>query len=90
MLWCYADYDSRTWNDPPLDEAVHERSFGLWHTDGSPKPAVDVVAAFAGAARVDPPDDAWIDIDADRYWGQPGVELPRLYRRFSAAMGSTA
>ncbi len=90
MLWCYADYDPRTWNAPPLDEAVHERSFGLWRADGSPKPAVDAVAAFAGATRVTPPDDAWIDIDPDRYWQQPGVELPRLYRRFLAAIGSPA
>lgn len=90
MLWCYADYDPGTWNDPPLDQAVHERSFGLWRVDGSPKPAVDIVAAFADAARVTPPDDAWIDIDADRYWRQSGVELPRLYRRFSVAIDNPA
>jgi endo-1,4-beta-mannosidase len=89
MLWCYADYDPRTWNDPPLDQAVHERSFGLWLADGSPKPAVDIVAAFAGAARMAPPDDAWIDIDPDRYWEQPSIELPRLYRRFSAAIDTS-
>jgi len=89
MLWCYADYDPRTWNDPPLDQAVHERSFGLWRADGSSKPAVDVVAAFAGAARLTPPDDAWIDIEPDRYWEQPGIELPRLYRRFSAAIDTS-
>jgi endo-1,4-beta-mannosidase len=88
MLWCYADYAPRTWNDPPLDQAVHERSFGLWRGDGSPKPAVDIVAAFSGAARSAPPDDTWIDIDLDRYWQQPGVELPRLYRRFSGAISS--
>ncbi len=85
MLWCYADYDPRTWNDPPLDQAVHERSFGLWRVDRSPKPAVGAVSAFAGTSRLTPPDDTWIDIDPDRYWRQPGVELPRLYRRFSAA-----
>ena len=28
MLWCYGDYDPRIWNDPPLDDAIHERSFG--------------------------------------------------------------
>jgi endo-1,4-beta-mannosidase len=90
MLWCYADYDPRTWNDPPLDRAVHERSFGLWRADGSRKPAVDMVAAFAGATRLAPTDDAWIDIEVDRYWQQPGVELPRLYDRFSAAIGNSA
>ena len=82
MLWCYGDYDPGIWNDPPLDEAVHERSFGLWRADGSAKPAVGVVGAFAGATCSASPDDDWIDIDADRYWQRPGVELPRLYGRF--------
>jgi hypothetical protein len=82
MLWCYGDYDPRIWTDPPLDEAVHERSFGLWRADGSAKPAVGVVDAVAGATPSAPPDDDWIDIDADRYWRRPGVELPRLYDRF--------
>lgn len=82
MLWCYGDYDPRIWTDPPLDEAVHERSFGLWRADGSAKPGVGVVGAFAGATRSALPDDGWIDIDADRYWRRPGVELPRLYGRF--------
>lgn len=82
MLWCYGDYDPRICTDPPLDEAVHERSFGLWRADGSAKPGVGVVGAFAGATRSALPDDGWIDIDADRYWRRPGVELPRLYGRF--------
>ena len=68
MLWCYTDYDPQTWTDPPLDQATHERSFGLWRADGSPKPAVGTISGFAGAARRDPPDDAWIDIDSDHYW----------------------
>ena len=75
MLWCYGDYDPRMWNFPPLDEAVHERSFGLWRADGSAKPAVGVVGAFAGTTCSPPPDDGWIDIDAGRYWQRPGVEL---------------
>ena len=80
MLWCYGDYDPGS-VDPPLDQASHERSFGLWRADGSAKPAVEAVAAFSGATRVAPPDDGWIDIDADRYWQRPGDELPRLYER---------
>ena len=34
MVWCYADYAESTWSEPPLDVAVHERSFGLWRSDG--------------------------------------------------------
>ncbi len=85
MVWCYSDYDPETFGHPPLDEAVHERSFGLWRADGTPKPAVAVVKAFAGATRLSPPDaEPWIDIDPERYWRQPGVELPRLYDRYLA------
>ncbi len=30
MIWCYADYSTYLLSKPPLDEAVHERYFGLW------------------------------------------------------------
>jgi endo-1,4-beta-mannosidase len=90
MLWCYGDYDPRVWTDPPLDQAMHERSFGLWRADGTAKPTVGVVGAFAGATRSAPPDDGWIDIDRERYWQQPAEELPRLYRRFKATRSSSA
>ena len=80
MLWCYSDYDSAIWEDPPLDLAVHERSFGLWRADGSPKPSVAVVEAFAGARRLAGQDDyPWIDLEPDEYLVAPEVELPRLY-----------
>jgi hypothetical protein len=65
MLWCYSDYDPELWDGPPLDLAVHERSFGLWRADGSPKPAVVAIAAFVGADRCDTAshEDTWIDLD---------------------------
>jgi hypothetical protein len=83
MLWCYSDYDPALWESPPFDLAPHERTFGLWRVDGSPKPSVAVVAAFAGAERCPAgPVDAWIDIDPDEFLLDPGVQLPRLYRRY--------
>jgi hypothetical protein len=85
MLWCYADYASALFDTPPLDEAAHERTFGLWRADGSPKPSVQAVAAAAGAPRRPPPDDDWIDIDTDTYWRDPRAHLPRLYARARAA-----
>jgi hypothetical protein len=33
MLWCFGDYDEELWAEPPLDEAPHERFFGLWRSD---------------------------------------------------------
>lgn len=90
MLWCYSDYEPATFAYPPLDEAIHERSFGLWRADGTPKPAVEVVKAFAGRTRLPPPDaEPWIDIDAQRYWRRPEVELPRLYERYITGTGNT-
>jgi endo-1,4-beta-mannosidase len=83
MAWCYTDYDPAIWAKPPLDIAVHERSFGLWRADGSPKPAVTAIQAFAGTPRLDNSDDhAWINIDPDEFYANPRQQLPRLYRRY--------
>lgn len=92
MLWCFADYAPSTWDDPPLDEAIHERSFGLWRADGSAKPSVAAVETFAGALRQGRPSDLdWIDIEAEEFTASPGLHLPRLYRRYRerSAPGST-
>ena len=83
MLWCFADYAPATWDRPPLDEARHERSFGLWRSDGSAKPALEAVAAFAGAEQQgDLREHAWIDIDTEEFGRHPGWHIRRLYRRY--------
>jgi endo-1,4-beta-mannosidase len=83
MLWCYSDYDPALWESPPLDLAPHERTFGLWRADGSPKPSVAAVAAFVGAERCFPGEaDAWIDIHPDEFLRDPSIQLPRLYSRY--------
>jgi endo-1,4-beta-mannosidase len=83
LLWCYSDYDPTLWEKPPFDLAPHERTFGLWRSDGSPKPAVAAIAAFVGAERCAPGDgDTWIDIDRDEFLLDPSALLPRLYRRY--------
>jgi endo-1,4-beta-mannosidase len=86
MLWCYSDYDLALWEGPPLDHAMHERSFGLWRADGSPKPAVAAVAAFVADRRdTVTDDDSWIDLDRDEFYLDPSAQLPRLYRRYRGA-----
>ena len=92
MLWCYSDYAETIWDLPPLDRAVHERSFGLWRADGTPKPALAVVKAFASqgahvAHEALTADATWIDIEPLEYYRAPGLELPRLYRRYCHALG---
>ena len=71
MLRCYADYDPALWESPPLDLAVHERAFGLWRADGSPKPSVAVLAAFAGAHRRAGGGAAWIATGRDECYRRP-------------------
>jgi endo-1,4-beta-mannosidase len=83
MVWCYTDYDPAIWANPPLDVAVHERSFGLWRADGSPKPVVAAVQAFAETSRLDVTHDCeWIDIDPDEFYTDPRLHLTRLYHRY--------
>ncbi len=83
MLWCYSDYDPGLWESPPFDLAPHERTFGLWRVDGSPKPSVAAVAAFVGVERCTAGQaDGWIDIDRNEFLHNPHAQLPRLYRRY--------
>ena len=85
MLWCYSDYDPALWNSPPLDLAPHERTFGLWRVDGSPKPSVAAVAAFVGAERCDVGhSDVWVDVARCEFLRAPRAQLPRLYGRYRA------
>lgn len=87
MLWCYSDYSAALWKNPPLDRARHERTFGLWRVDGSPKPSVAAVAAFAGAERCQVAQaDLWIDIEPDEFWLDPSRQLRRLYRCYQGAV----
>ncbi len=91
MLWCYTDYVPAIWVNPPLDVAVHERSFGLWRAEGSPKPSVEVVEAFAGVDKVAGPYGyEWIDIEPDEFHAIPSMHLPRLYRRYRTSGATTS
>src|SRR5262249_32962364 len=91
LVWCHADYVPEIWQRPPLDVATHERSFGMWRADGSPKPVLSAVGKFAalGAAprthAAQLLDDAWIDVDPATFYRAPGSNLPRLYRRYCEA-----
>lgn len=49
--WCWADYADELRDEPPFDRAPHERSFGIIRSDGSEKPVVAALAAFAREER---------------------------------------
>jgi endo-1,4-beta-mannosidase len=83
LLWCYADYPAILHRRPPFDEARHERSFGLWRSDGSAKPAVDEITRRAGARRLSPPaEQAWLDIGVEEFLADRTGQLSRLFRRY--------
>jgi endo-1,4-beta-mannosidase len=84
LLWCFADYVPRLHGQPPFDEAVHERSFGLWRSDGSAKPAVAELTRRAGLGREIPPADLpWLDIAVEEFLADRRHHLPRLYKRYN-------
>ena len=84
--WCYADYAPELYVRAPFDRAVRERSFGLIRSDGSEKPAVEVIRAFASrlergevqlgeAPRL-------LDVTADEYYTAPNEHFSRLYEQW--------
>jgi endo-1,4-beta-mannosidase len=84
LVWCYADYDRAIWHEPPLDRAPHERHFGLWHADGTPKPAAAALTEWTGRSRIAPVALAWSERDRDDYYRAPRETLKRLYRTYTA------
>ncbi len=83
MLWCYGDYELKLWGKPPLDEAPHERYFGLWRNDYSPKPALLEIEKLADVERSKPHDDFdWIDISPEEFYLLPVEHLRHLYQLF--------
>ncbi|HUQ42135.1 MAG TPA: hypothetical protein VM052_06520 [Candidatus Limnocylindrales bacterium] len=82
MLWCFADYAPAIWDRPPLDVAPHERFFGLWRADGTPKPAARHLARYAQIERRAPA-AAWPEGDRATFYDDPGVNIKRLYERYS-------
>ena len=83
LLWCFADYGADLFDEPPLDLAVHERSFGLWRADQTPKPAVTEVGARRGRTCLPAPAvHPWLDVTADEFTADRSGQLVRLYRRY--------
>ena len=83
MVWCYTDYDRAIWSEPPLDRAPHERHFGLWRADGTPKPAAASLREWGGRLRVAPAALRWSDTDRTEFHRAPRETLARLYRAYT-------
>jgi endo-1,4-beta-mannosidase len=83
LVWCFSDYEPALWESPPLDRQVHERFFGLFRWNGSPKVAAGVVPTVdRHSAETQEKASGWIDIKPDEYYQRPLEHLKRLYNRF--------
>lgn len=84
LLWCFADYAPELWNRPPLDEARHERFFGLVRPDGSLKPHALEIKRFAASRPQVQPIPAWArpEMDAHAYYENPQAHLIGAYPKF--------
>jgi endo-1,4-beta-mannosidase len=86
LLWCYADYGADLFDHPPLDVATHERTFGLWRADQTPKPSVAELAARRGRTCTEPvARRPWLDVTAEEFAADRRSALVRLYGRYRAA-----
>jgi len=86
FLWCFADYAESLWNLPPFDKNIHERFFGIFRDDGSPKRSLDAIRRFVSQKKetVEVALD-WIDINSEDYYEKPEENLIRLFQRFKSA-----
>ena len=84
--WCYADYDARLFDRPPLATAIRERTFGLVRADGREKPAAavfrDVRKRRDAGALVRSEIAPVLDVSADDYYRAPADHFARLYARW--------
>ena len=85
MLWCFADYSSDLWNEPPCDEARHERFFGMVRPDGTLKPHAEVIKQFAASkptvkTAVRP---VQLGVSAADFYTDPSGHMKRLFAAFA-------
>lgn len=89
MLWCFADYTEQLWPEPPCDEAIHERFFGLVRPDGSLKPHAEVIRRFAARSPMvgEPNRPVALDVSHDEYYEAPRHHAERLYQAWISEFG---
>ena len=82
LAWCLYDFDSSLWEKLPFKERIHERYFGLFRGDRSPKMAARLIQQYPRAGRLGEMSYEWADITQEEYYEKPQAHLPRLYRNF--------
>lgn len=94
VAWCFADYHPHLWDRPPLDRRIHERYFGLFRSDHSPKPAIEV---FHSQRQYVPPLGSiearhpWLnDYDREDFYTDPIGNLSAMYDKYRVHKGLEA
>ncbi len=88
MAWCFADYSPDLWELPPLKNNLHERYFGLFRHDGTPKPIVNafkedpVKRQMTPRARKEALFEYLKNIDRDHFYDQPRETIARLFAEY--------
>ncbi|WP_457742007.1 glycoside hydrolase 5 family protein [Thermococcus sp.] len=81
VYWNFSDYYPALWRRPPFDRAIHERFFGLFREDGSPKPGALVMKKFA-EEQCDP-EGIGVKLNVpDDYYSNPKENMKKLYLQF--------
>jgi endo-1,4-beta-mannosidase len=82
LWWCFGDYSEKLWGTVPFREKVHERFFGAFRNDLTPKAVVQVLNDASRKAEIYRPLPDWIDLKPDDYWKDPAQHIKRLYKKF--------
>ena len=86
VYWNFSDYHPSLWKKPPFDRAVHERFFGLFRGDGTPKPSAFSIKKLSG--ELDPPGRIKVKLNIPKdYYSNPKENLKRLYIQFREIVG---
>ena len=82
MAWDAFDYRPELWGREPLASNPHERFFGVFRADRTPKLMVDAWQKRSPSNGRATEPARWIDIDRAAYWSAPQRQLTRLFERY--------
>ncbi len=83
--WCYGDYSPALWDKTPLKQNYHERYFGLFRHDASPKPAAQVFKDI-GELKINYRSEEtpiWLQtFNRDEFYFNPLENLKTIYQAY--------
>ncbi len=88
FAWCFADYHPSLWEKPPLEKNLHERFFGLFRADSSPKPAARVWSALSEQEPAAPPTpQSWLNSwQREDFYHSPRANLEKMFGLYKATI----